>query len=422
MAISGITQEAIAEILRQNLTPSAHIETPERLFGRAKNLTQIERAFNSPGRQVFIFGDRGVGKSSLALTAAHLYAGSSNRPIYVLCSRTTTFSKVVQAIGNSVVSIESRMETAGQAGSIGLSIVGTGGNYSPSTAPVAQIPEPTSLNDALDIVRYVETKIDGPIVVIVDEMERLRSDDERDLFSEFIKSTPTLSGRTKFIFCGIGTTLEEILGSHPSAGRILETINLERLHYNYLWEILTTVSSKLGVEIPRDTLIRAGQISDGFPHYVHLIGESMFWSIFDDAKVITKVGERHFKAGINGALQRTEAVLRSQYDKATKKTKNTEDYEEALWALADRTSDRRQVTEVYDNSYVPLMMKRTGRAALKKGLLNQRLLALRKESHGRIVIGYGSGWFGFRENIMRGYVRLNAEQAGIQLGKSVSIG
>ena len=116
-------------------------------------------------------------------------------------------------------------------------------------------------------------------------------------------------------------------------------------------------------------------------------------------------------------MQRTEAPLRAQYDKATQKYRNTEDYEEALWSLADSTADRRQITEIYDASYRWISEKRTGRKKLTREQLNQRYLSLRKESHGRVVVGFGSGWFAFRENIMRGYVRLRAEALGINLGK-----
>lgn len=63
MAIENVTEERIREVLHEHLTPSAHITTPERLFGRGKSLTQIDRALNSPGRHVFIHGDRGVGKT-----------------------------------------------------------------------------------------------------------------------------------------------------------------------------------------------------------------------------------------------------------------------------------------------------------------------------------------------------------------------
>jgi hypothetical protein len=100
------------------------------------------------------------------------------------------------------------------------------------------------------------------------------------------------------------------------------------------------------------------------------------------------------------------------------KTKHTQDYEEALWALADTSSTRRQLSEVYDWSYKRITRKRL-RGMLTKEQLNQRLLALRKDSHGSVLVGHGSGWYSFRENILRGYVRLKAENEGVELGKDV---
>jgi len=73
--------------------------------GREKTLT-IDRAFSSPGRQVFIYGDRGVGKTSLAQTAANLHTGVENLPIYVMCGRTNNFGQMIQAIGNAIVPVE----------------------------------------------------------------------------------------------------------------------------------------------------------------------------------------------------------------------------------------------------------------------------------------------------------------------------
>jgi Cdc6-like AAA superfamily ATPase len=112
MAIRGVTDEDLKRILSENLTPSDSIKTPERLFGREKTLTTIDRAFSSPGRQIFIFGDRGVGKTSLALTTAHLHTGVENLPIYVMCGKTNNFAQTIQAIGNALVPVEERMEKA----------------------------------------------------------------------------------------------------------------------------------------------------------------------------------------------------------------------------------------------------------------------------------------------------------------------
>jgi hypothetical protein len=417
MAIPKVTEEQFKKIIADNLTPSEEIRTPERLFGREKNLRSIERALNSPGRQIFVCGERGVGKTSLAVTAAYMHSASKHKPIYIPCGRTTTFAAAIQAIGNHTISIKDRMEKPGSGRTVSLSMAGFGGSYHGGTQGSNVIPQPSTIDEALNIIRYVAEKYDGRIIIVLDEMERVQSKSERDMFAEFIKNIPTLSVDVRFIFCGIASEVDELINSHPSAGRILETVPLERLHHSYLWQIITTVSDKLGIEIDREMLVRISQISDGFPHFVHLIGDTLFWNIYDDPEVSGKASIEQFKASIKGALQRSDAVLRAQYQKATQKTKNTSDYEEALWALADTNSDKRQIQEIYDSSYIVIMNKRTGRVPLPRDIFNQRLHALRKESHGEIIIGHGSGWFNFRDNIMRGYVRLRAEDNGLQIGR-----
>ncbi|TLX11760.1 ATP-binding protein [Rhizobium sp. MHM7A] len=422
MALASLSDADFKTLLSENFTPSATIKTPERLFGRAKALTTIERAFASAGRQVFIYGDRGVGKTSLAETAAHLHQDSRSTPIYVPCANSGSFAEVMTAVGNATISITKRVERRGATGTYGATVFGTGLTIKPAEADLHHtLPDAQTLTGALDIIRYVLEKRPGPQIIIIDEMERIGAAAEREKFAEFIKNIPQLEERVKFIFCGIGTTVDELIGAHPSAGRILETISLEKLHHNYLWEIIRHVANQANVEIPTEMLVRIGQISDGFPHYVHLIGESMFWSAYDDKEEVTKLLSEHFRAGITGALERAEGVLRQQYQKATRKTKNTTDYEEALWAVADTTSDSRQLSEIYEASYKRIMMRRqrVERLMLTKELFNQRLLALKKEGHGSILKGYGSGWFGFRENIIRGYVRLMAEQAGVELGRDI---
>jgi uncharacterized protein len=417
MSIAGFDQVALKEVLSSNLTPSDYIRTPERLFGRDKYLTAIERALSTPGRQIFIYGDRGVGKTSLASTVALLHAQSDLAPVHINCGRENGFFQVVQAIGNSALPPESKFETRGARPSGGLNLAGIGANFSAGGTITKQIPIPTSLNDAFDIMRYVaHLTLNKSILVVIDEMERIASNHEKDKFAEFIKNLSTVTDSIKFIFCGIASDLTELLGAHPSASRILEPVELKSISHDALWRILQTPAEKLGIEIDRDKLIRISQISDGFPHYVYLIVECLFWNMFDDLAVVSQVNDDHYRSAIKGALQRTEAVLRNQYNMATKKTKNTDDYEETLWALADKTSDRRQLTNIYESSYSKIMLSRTGRNRLAKEKLNQRLLSLRKESHGKIVIGYGSGWFSFRENIMRGYVRLDAETKGIPIG------
>lgn len=417
MSIPGVDEEKLKQVLSENLTPSDSIKTPDRLFGREKTLQIIDRAFSSPGRQIFIYGDRGVGKTSLAQTASYLHTGLENRPIYVMCGGTSNFAQTIQAIGNATIPVEKRLERVTTGGGFNVSVAGFGVGVANPSNQNNGVNAPQSLTEAHDVIRYVASKRTGTTVVIIDEMERIENDIERSKFAEFIRNIPELDVNVRFIFCGIMHDLDELLKSHPSAGRILEPIELKRLNHSDLWKILTVAGEKLKVEIQKEALIRISQVSDGFPHYVHLIGEALLWSMFDDPASVTRSGAEHFNVAITQALQRVEPSLRVQYERATHKTRNTDDYEEALWALADSTSDKRQVTEIYDSSYKWITQKRPSSKVLKREQLNQRYLAMRKDSHGNVIGWSGSGWFSFRENIMRGYVRMRAESQGISLGR-----
>src|SRR3954447_7822160 len=142
MAIAGVTDEVLKQVLSENLTPSDSIKTPDRLFGREKTLTTIDRAFSSPGRQIFVYGDRGVGKTSLALTTAFLHTGVENLPIYVMCGRTNNFSQTIQAIGNATIPVEKRLEKLTTGGGFNLSLAGFGVGMSDPTNQHAGIAAP----------------------------------------------------------------------------------------------------------------------------------------------------------------------------------------------------------------------------------------------------------------------------------------
>lgn len=95
MAIANCDFETFGNRLNDVLTLSVPIRTPEKLFGRERQLEIIQLALKSPGRHVFIYGDRGVGKTSLAHTAANLVQSSDNAPLMVSCDPDATLESVV---------------------------------------------------------------------------------------------------------------------------------------------------------------------------------------------------------------------------------------------------------------------------------------------------------------------------------------
>ena len=61
--------------LQNVFTPAAAIEDSDRFSGRQEQLDKISMALQSEGTQIVIYGNRGVGKSSLARQLSRLARG-----------------------------------------------------------------------------------------------------------------------------------------------------------------------------------------------------------------------------------------------------------------------------------------------------------------------------------------------------------
>lgn len=412
MTIGNLTAEQFGAILRDNLTPAKPISNPQHLRGRQAKLVQIDRAFNSPGMHIFIYGDRGVGKTSLAQSAAVLHQSADAHPIIVACDQQVTFFKLVQDIVNQCVPANELGKKNQEKFKLGI----PGLSYEVSKAiEQCAAPEPKSINDAILFMKYVRKFHSKEPVVIVDEFDQLKRVEDRKFFADLIKQISDQNVGIRLIFCGIGSSLEDLIGVHLSTDRYVCPVQLEPLTHDARWEIITSAATALGVQVDHDLKVRIGQISDGFPYYVHLICQMIFWAMLDDPEPVTACASKHFEKGVHDAIEGSQTSLRTAYEKATQKY--NDDYQEVLWAVTDSPHLRRQVSEIFEQSYLKIMRQRPDRKQLTKEQFYNRMNALKTPRHGEILVAKGAGWYEFSENVVRGYVRLRAQSHKIELGR-----
>jgi hypothetical protein len=352
MAIRGLQEQEFRSVLRDNLTSARAISDPNHLRGREAKLQQIDRAFNSPGKHVFVYGDRGVGKTSLALSAAVLHqtvSGGPAEPITVSCDQSSTAFQLVRDIAKSCLPPREQIEKRRSSEGFRIGLGGLGWETATSIE-LGSIPSIGSINDAINILRFVKKLHSSEPVVVIDEFDQLIDSNEKKTFADIIKQVSDRNVGIHLIITGIGKSLDDLIGVHFSTGRYLSPVELERLNHDARWEILQHAANELGITIDREYVIRVGQISDGFPYYIHLAGEMIFWEMFRDPAYLDSVNYSIFANGLRDASNEAEATLRQAYDKATQKYTNN--YEEVLWALADKPHLRPQIREVYTNSHL----------------------------------------------------------------------
>ncbi|MEM6485285.1 MAG: ATP-binding protein [Pseudomonadota bacterium] len=406
MAIEGYDKRSFGEAVSKVVSPAQPIDSVEHLVGRARELEQIERALMQPGRNVFIFGERGVGKSSLAATAATQLQSSDSRYIDVACAQDSTLSSVVADIVSRAVS-RSRLTSEVTTTKSGADLKFISHSIESERRERDLRTEIRLVTDAIDALREVEAIHSDQPVVVIDEVDRIADKKEIDKFGDLLKHIGDKKLGIKFLFTGVGKTLDEILGSHQSAIRQLETIELPRLSWDARWDIAIAALGHFGIEISRDICVRLAAVSDGFPYYVHLLVEKILWCLYDEEGESKSVTWDLYVEALREAITSIHAELARPYVEAT--AYHSPEYEHIVWATCAgdwQGSNLRTMYGTYESVAQQLQLS----SVLNYNSFCNRLRNLTKTGYGSILERTRrKGSYQYREKILRGYVRMQAE-------------
>lgn len=419
MTIAGYTKDDFGQKLNSVVNPATPIRSIQHLKGRDQQLEEIERALYAAGRHIFIFGDRGVGKSSLAATAAYQYQSPDAEPIFVSGSPDETFQSIianiaVQALGRSKTQQLKTQESR----SIDFRGMRWSSGHEVSTIDLAS--QIQSIGDATELLKQVAQKHSTKPTVVLDEFDTIPDVAERAKFASLLKQLGDQQLELKFFITGIGQSCQELLGAHQSAHRQLATIELMRLSFEGRREIVQDAADAFNLQLDDNVNWRIALISDGYPYYVHLLVEKMLWAAFDSEKEDVGLGWTEFHEGLRVAVKETNAELRLPYEKAV--LQRPPELEDIVWSTADGEDLFRSLDSMY-SSYKEVIKSRRERPEVGRPKYSELVRKLKDQAFGSILkpIAGRSGWYEFREKMLRGYVRMQAEANQVTLNGEGSI-
>lgn len=302
--------------VRQVFTPHTPINSTDLFWGRETEVQNIIEQINTPGQHSLLYGERGVGKSSLANIAANLLLSKiiSGKLYPVRCDSSSTFETILAAplkdVGVDVTLAEMQRRHV-EGGNANVGVPGFAGGAIESRRESQESYVSHQLSPS-----FVGEKLRAfPGLLVVDEADVIKIGDKKKI-AELIKNLSDSSSPFKVLIVGVAKIGEELIGGHQSVGRCLKETPLPRMRDSELSKIVTEGATKLSLEFDAYAVDAIVKISAGYPHFTHLLA----LKCAEDAVVngYTQIASEHLKTAMLEAAKDAEGSLKRTYEAHTR--------------------------------------------------------------------------------------------------------
>jgi Cdc6-like AAA superfamily ATPase len=306
----------------QVFVPSTPINQRQLFAGRIKQLGAFFDAISTPGQHIIVYGERGVGKTSLVSVAQRIVIGSKGVAVRENCQSADTFAKLwTRTFANIKLNVEKKK--------IGF----TSETTSQIVSLAARLREDPAPDDVVGLLRT----IDARIVFVFDEFDQLRDASVAQSFAEVIKALSDHDVASKVVLVGVGDNIDHLIASHASIARALVQIRMPRMVAEELAAIISTGAKRLGMEWDPAAATRVVKLSQGLPHYVHRLG--LFATREALSNESLSVTTDDVKMSMKEAIESATQTLTDAYLKATSSQRTPSLFGPVLLACALSKTD-----------------------------------------------------------------------------------
>ena len=297
---------ALSRRVSQVFTPAVPIDEDELFAGRAEQIDKAIAAINQRGQHAVVYGERGVGKTSLAnVLSSRLVSDSGEKALAprVNCDATDTFSSLWKKV-------LARVHLTDQTRAAGF-------REAPhqKTRPAAEkLPAKTPVTPDAVSALLGQLGRHRVLLVIFDEFDRLTHQPARRAMADTIKALSDYAVNATLVVVGVADTVGELIAEHESIDRCLTQIPMPRMEVGELYELLDKGTSKLGMELQPKARDKIAVLSQGLPPYTHRLAlHATGAAIRSQRRVITQGDVSH---AIRSVVEDAQQSLRENYRKA----------------------------------------------------------------------------------------------------------
>jgi energy-coupling factor transporter ATP-binding protein EcfA2 len=300
-------------LLGSTFSPHKPINDRDLFVGRIGLITKVVDSVFQSGKHVVLYGDRGVGKSSLANSLKSTLMVMANN--ILIEKRSCTVEHDFNMIWHNLLD-----------------------DFYVDGKPAREI-LPANLNpyDVYKFVQYVPEH--QKIVFIIDEFDRITDTRTKQLLSDLVKMFSDGDDRTTIILVGVAKSISELFANHASLPRAMQQIYMPRMDHTELRQIISTRLPTVGMSIEEEALNNIVAYSQGFPGFTHLMGLTA--ARVSTVRRSTQVSQFDLKEALKTVVEEADEAVTTDYHKAIQSTKAKNQYREVLLACALAPTDER---------------------------------------------------------------------------------
>jgi Cdc6-like AAA superfamily ATPase len=352
------------ELANKAFSPSSPITERDLFAGRIEQLGRLVDVIPSRGQHALVYGDRGVGKTSLAKVV--MQAGMrSHISAFHTCNSADTF----QDIWLNVLE-EIRWLTSAQGPGFRPEVEKT-----VHTATELLSSRQPSPHDVRRVVQALAE--DAPVVVFLDEFDRPQDPTTRRLMADLIKMLSDSGIDATLILVGVATSVSDLIAEHLSIGRALAQVQMPLMSSDELAAIVRNGMTKAELEVEDGFVDVVVSLSLGLPHFTHLIAQHGARAAA--ARTLPVVAKSDTRSAVQSATKDVSQTIRETYHRATSSNRDTM-YGDVLLACAMAKKDS---LGQFDSRGVRAALQRRLKRTIEIPAFSGHLSAFSDPSHAR---------------------------------------
>lgn len=385
----------------QVFTPGSPVSERDLFAGRQAQVRKIMEAVSQRGYHAVLFGDRGVGKTSLAnvLSAFLQEVGQTILFARANCDATDDFSSLWRKILQDITVLETREGLGFEAR-----------QQETHRRLIDGLPDQLRPDDIRRTLSYVGQSV--TLIVAIDEFDRLTDPAVPALVSDTIKALSDSAAPATVILIGVADSVDQLIEGHRSIERSLVQVPMPRMSETETEQIVLKGLERLKMTIANEALSEIVRLSQGLPYVTHMLSLHSTRSALESKTL--NVTSAAVDTGIKKSLEQWQESIKTAYYEATRSHQPEHLYREVLLSCA--------LAEVDDKSFFTAAAVRgplrviADRPNLDIPNFSRHLKEMSEQRRGRVLIREGETRrlrYRFVNPLMRPYVIMRGVADGL---------